>query len=379
MSDLYGVLTTYSGVVGEPTEQEGRTGRRVAVGALRGVAVVLTVLILVAGGTGWVLLNRADQQVQANAVTALVPDDPNIRLNGVAAAGDGADGSGASTAVTTGPAENILILGLDTRPPETVKPGEGTSQSDVIMIAHVSADRQRVDLVSIPRDLLIPAPTCKAWDYATNSLSDHDFDNHYAQWKITNAYAVGGPQCTVRAVQALTGARIDRVIIFDFQGFKAIVDAMGGVTMTFPGPVVDNGKTIIDAAGTRVVNGDQALALVRARRVAGDPTGDIGRIARQQQLLTAMLTQATDKNLLADPSRLTGTVQTILNQARTDNVTVQDLVDLAVALKGSDAQVNRYTLPTVNDTDTDGQLAGPGMSGYLDALAADQPLPAASR
>ncbi len=370
--------------MGEPIEPEGQTARRVGVRALRGVAIVLTVVILVAGGTGWVLLNRADEQVQANAVTALVPDDPNIRVNGAAAtgAGDGtvdADGSGGSTVAGTGPAENILILGLDTRPPEKVKPGEGTSQSDVIMIAHVSADRQRVDLVSIPRDLLIPAPTCKAWDYATNSLSDRDFDNHYAQWKITNAYAVGGPQCTVRAVQALTGARIDRVIIFDFQGFKAIVDAMGGVTMTFPGPVVDNGKTIIDAAGTRVVNGDQALALVRARRVAGDPSGDLGRIARQQQLLTAMLTQATDKNLLADPARLTSTVQTILSRARTDNVTVQDLVDLAVALKGSDAQVNRYTLPTVNDTDTDGQLAGPGMSGYLDALATDQPLPAASR
>lgn len=371
--------------MGEAIEQDGRTGPRVAVRVLRGVVVVLTAVILVAGGAGWVLLHRADEQVQANAVTALVPDDPHIRVNGAAAtdpAGDGSGSSGGSgdpvAGITTGPAENILILGLDTRPPEKVKPGEGTSQSDVIMIAHVSADRQRVDLVSIPRDLLIPAPTCKAWDYTTNSLSDRDFDNHYAQWKITNAYAVGGPQCTVRAVQALTGSRIDRVIIFDFQGFKAIVDAMGGVTMTFPGPVVDNGKTIIDAAGTRVVNGDQALALVRARRVAGDPTGDLGRIARQQQLLTAMLTQATDRNLLADPSRLTSTVQTILSQAKTDNVTVQDLVDLAVALKGSDAQVNRYTLPTVNDTVTDGQLAGPGMSRYLDALAADRPLPSSA-
>lgn len=338
-------------------------------------------MTLVAAGAGWVVLNRADEQVQANAVTALVPDDPHIRVNGPAAAGAGsAAGVGdAATEPATGPAENILILGLDTRPPEKVKPGEGTSQSDVIMVAHVAADRQRVDLVSIPRDLLIPAPTCKAWDYATNSLSDRDFDNHYGQWKITNAYAVGGPQCTVRAVQALTGARIDRVVIFDFQGFKAIVDAMGGVTMTFPGPVVDHGKTIIDTAGTRLVNGDQALALVRARRVAGDPTGDLGRIARQQQLLTAMLTQATDKKLLADPARLTTTVQTILSQAKTDNVTVQDLVDLALALKGSDAQVNRYTLPTVNDTDTDGQVAGPGMSSYLDALATDQPLPATNR
>lgn len=366
----------------EENEQRPRHRRSTSTGGrvLRVAVLALTVVVLAASGIGWFLLDRAEQQIQRNAVSALVPDDPNIRSTG--GNGTGADGAAQAAAavdgstIQPGVAQNILILGLDTRPPEKVKPGEGTSQSDVIMIAHVSADRQRVDLVSIPRDLLIPAPTCKAWDYSTNTLSDRDFDNQYGQWKITNAYAVGGPQCTVRAVQALTGVRIDRAIIFDFEGFKKIVDALGGVEMTFSGPIVDNGKTIIDAAGTRVVDGATALKLVRARKVAGDPSGDIGRIARQQQLITGILAQATSSGVLTDPARLTGTVQTILDNARTDNVTVPDLVDLALAVKGSgDAQVTRYTLPTVNDTATDGQLAGPGMDAYLQALAADQPLP----
>lgn len=332
------------------------------------VALMLSAAVIATSGAGWFFLQRADEQVRQNAVSALVPDDENIR-----------GGDGASTAdgqrAGAGAAENILVLGLDTRPAGAVAPGEGTSQSDVMMIAHLSGDRRRVDLVSIPRDLLIPAPTCQAWDYTTDTVSDRDFDNHYAQWKITNAYAVGGPPCTVRAVQALTGTRIDRVVIFDFEGFKTIVDALGGVEMTFAGPVVDHGKTIVDAAGTRMVDGEQALALVRARRVAGDPSGDLGRIARQQQLLTAILAEATDRDLLTDPTRLTGVVQTILDNARTDNVTVPDLVDLALAVQGNGGQVTRHTLPTVADTATDGQLAGPDMDAYLQALAADQPLP----
>lgn len=361
-----------------------RTGHvsRMAVNVARVFVAVLTVTILVASGTGWWLVSRADERIQSNAVSALDRDDPNIRNAGPAAGPAGGLAAGPAGGAdpnvpASGAAENVLILGLDTRPPDQVAPGEGTSQSDVIMIAHVSADRQRVDLVSIPRDLMIAAPTCKAWDYSTGTLSDRDFDNPYSEWKITNAYAVGGPACTVKAVQALTGLRIDRLIVFDFEGFKKIVDAMGGVSMTFPGPVVDNGTTVIDAGGTRVVDGDQALALVRARKVAGDPTGDLGRIGRQQQLLRAMLTQATSSDLVGDPVRLNTTLQTIIENSVTDNVTLTDLAELAVALRGTgNAGINDYTLPTVPDSGSDGLRAGDSIGTYLDALVADQPIPA---
>ncbi len=328
------------------------------------LATVLTATVMLASGAGWWYLSSADERLRSSAVSGLVPHDPSIRAVDVPAR---------ARAV-----ENFLILGLDTRPADQVAPGTGTSQSDVMIIAHVSADRSRVDLVSIPRDLIVPAPNCKAWDYATNTLSDRDFDNPYAEWKITNAYAVGGPQCTVKAVQALTGLRIDRLIVLDFKGFESIVDAMGGVTMSFDGPVVDNGRTVIEHGGTQLINGDQALALVRARRVAGDPTGDLGRIGRQQALLTAMLTQATTGGVLGDPARLNSTVQTILDNSMTDNVTVQDLVDLVISLRGDNGTVNDYTLPTVPDPATDGLRAADTVGGYLDALVADQPLPAGS-
>lgn len=329
----------------------------------RVLALVAAIAVVLASGVAWWAVDRVDSSIAQRSVDALAPDDPNIRV--APAAADGATA-----------AENILILGLDTRPADEVAPGTGTSQSDVMMIAHISADRQRVDLVSIPRDLLIPAPTCKAWDYSTNSLSGRDFDNPYSQWKITNAYAVGGPQCTVKAVQALTGLRIDRLIVVQFEGFASVVDAMGGLTMTFDGPVVDNGTTIIADRGTQRIDGAQALALARARRVAGDPTGDLGRIGRQQQLLAAMLAQVSSGGLITDPARLNQVLQTVLANSSTDNVTVTDLMDLALSIKGSESTaIGSFTLPTVPDTDTDGLIAAAAMPSYLDALVADEPLP----
>ena len=349
-----------------------------------------TMIVIAAAGAGWVITRQADETIVANNVAALVPDDPNIAVPAPTAAPGVPDAAAAAAAATTQaaaldpadiaalPAENVLILGLDTRPPGQEAVSMGTSQSDVMMLVHLSAGRQRVDLLSIPRDLWIPAPTCKAWDYSTNSLSDRDFPNTYAQWKITNAYAVGGPQCTVRAVQALTGLRVDRVIVINFDGFKSVVDALGGVSMTFLTPVVDAGRTIIAAPGEQIVSGDQALALVRARHVAGDPTGDFGRIARQQIVLYSILTQVTRTGLLLDPVKLDDTLKMLVSHTWTDNVTLGDLLSLAQSMRSTDTtQVGFHILPTLPDSGTDGLVQAPGNDDIFTALVNDQPYPVA--
>jgi LCP family protein required for cell wall assembly len=343
-----------------------------------------TVIVIAAAGAGWVITRQADDAIVANNVAALVPDDPNIRAPAPPEAPDTSPDAAAPAApapvdIAAMPAENVLFLGLDTRPPGEEAISMGTSQSDVMMLVHLSAGRQRVDLISIPRDLWVPAPVCKAWDYSTNSLSDRDFPNSYAQWKITNAYAVGGPQCTVRAVQALTGLRIDRVIVINFDGFKAVIDTLGGVSMNFARPVVDAGRTIIAAPGPQIINGDQALALVRARHVAGDPTGDIGRIARQQQVLLAILSQVTSSGLLLDPVKLNDTLTMLVSHTSTDNVTLDDLLSLAQSMQSTDTtKVGFHILPTAPDPATDGLLQAAGNADIFTALVNDQPYPAAS-
>ena len=157
--------------------------------------------------------------------------------------------------------------------------------------------------------------------------------------KITNAYAVGGPQCTVRAVQALTGIAVNRLIVIDFEGFKAIIDGLQGVTMSFAGPVVDGQTVIVPAAGTQTVFGDQALALVRARHIVGDPTGDPGRIGRQQQVIAALLAQTLSTEMLLQPDKLTAALQAFIANTMTDNVTLDDLVLLTLSVKGTGSKV----------------------------------------
>ena len=149
-------------------------------------------------------------------------------------------------------------------------------------------------------------------------------------WKITNAYAVGGPACTVKAVQQLTGLRIDRVIGIDFVGFQAMVDAVGGVEVNMCRPIIDAELgTVIPTAGEQLIHGDTALSLVRARKVEGDPTGDLGRIRRQQVVLSALLRQVTSAGTLLSPARLNAFLQAFVQNTYTDNVTVDDLVALA--------------------------------------------------
>ena len=77
------------------------------------------------------------------------------------------------------------------------------------------------------------------------------------------AYAVGGPGCTQRTVEQLTGIRIDHFVVIDFNGFKQMVDALGGVPVCVPEEVNDNVGHIYLPAGSYDVSGDQALDYVR--------------------------------------------------------------------------------------------------------------------
>jgi len=245
------------------------------------------------------------------------------------------------------------------------------------MIAHISADRSHVTVVSIPRDTWVDAPICKAWDYATNSLSDQDYPNQYSEWKITNAYSVGGAQCTVRAVQKLTGLRINRVIIIDFAGFKSMVDALGGITVNACRPIIDTNPgigTVLPRAGEQHINGTQALKLVRARHVIGDSESDMARIRRQQKVLSTLLGQASSAGVLLNPAKLNSLLQAFVHNTHTDNVTLDDLLNIAQSLGNLDPKrVTFYTLPTVPDGD--GERMTKAGSLIWNALVNDQPLP----
>jgi LCP family protein required for cell wall assembly len=385
--------------------------RRLMTVAGRTIAALLTVAVLVATGVGWIIHQRADTAMAARQVDALVPDDPHIRpAPAVAPSPIGARGAQTSGTQSSGPqssgpqnsdsgvvasvqpapepaepvtaeqaaampAENILILGLDTRGNGENGVGPGTSQSDVIMLAHLHAGHRSMSVLSIPRDLYVPAPSCKQWDNATGKVSDQDFTSPYTSWKITNAYSVGGPRCTVKAVQGLTGLRIDRLITIQFEGFKSIVDALGGVRMSFRAPVIDGYQGVVIASqGSQIVSGEQALRLVRSRTVKGDPSGDLGRIGRQQKLISAIMHQVSSSGLFSDPAKLDRVVQTFVAHSTVANVTIDRLLEVARALGGGTGSVAFSSLPTVAASGSDGLEQAPQDQKIFAELAADQQL-----
>jgi len=354
----------------------------------RSIVAAISAFLLVAFGTEWVILARADAALADRNVSAIVPDDTNISTPTAVPTDPANPGDTAVNApnpdgtAKTYQAENILMMGSDSRASaEDYKLGGSgtvTMQSDVLMVLHIAADRSHVTVVSIPRDTYVKAPTCKAWDYATNSLSDKDYPNQYSEWKITNAYSVGGPQCTVRAVQKLTGLRINRVIIIDFAGFKTMVDALGGITVNACRPIVDDPKygigTVLPRAGEQHINGTQALKLVRARHVEGDTESDLARIKRQQKVLSTMLSEATSAGVLLNPAKLNALLQAFVHNVHTDNVTLEDLLNIAQSLGNLDPKrVTFYTLPTVPDGD--GEDMTKAGSVIWNALVNDRALP----
>jgi len=362
---------------GHPTAPRDRatSGHHVWLIVGRVGVALLAVLVLAATGLEWTIKSRADSGILSRSVDAIVTDDSNISsANGPVAPGEFAP-------------ENILLLGSDTRAGAANAQAGGTddstadgvANSDTLMIAHISSDRH-VTVLSIPRDTMVDAPTCRVWDGATGQLSDETQQvSRGEKWHINSAYSVGGPQCTVRAVQDLTGLRIDRVIGIDFAGFQNMVDALGGITVNVCRPIVDAELgTVVADGGVQTIHGEQALSLVRARKVEGDTDSDLARIRRQQIVLSAILQQVTSAGTMLNPAKLDAFLQAFVQNTFTDNVTIDDLVTLAQSMGNLDpSKVTFYTLPTVPSETNPGALDPDedAADAIFQALRNDQPLP----
>ncbi|MGC9671193.1 LCP family protein [Planosporangium sp. 12N6] len=195
----------------------------------------------------------------------------------------------------TGGAQNILLLGSDSRyaddPAHTAEPGD--AHTDTIVLMHVNAAHDKAYLISIPRDLYVDVP---------RSATHPDYGGTTA--KINAAFAWGGLPLAVQTIEGYTRVRIDHVVMVDFEGFKKVADALGGVD-------VNNGREFTSIAepyyrtfpkGTIHLDGASALDYVRQRQQFAD--GDYTRMCHQQQFLKAMLDKATSTGTLSDPRKL---------------------------------------------------------------------------
>ena len=199
-------------------------------------------------------------------------------------------------------ATNILIMGSD------IRSGSGNSgygfvsgaRSDTTLLVHIYEGRRSAIAVSIPRDSFVTIPNCKT----SNGGSIGPWTT-----KFNAAFAFGGPVCTIKTIEAITGVRVDRFVVMDFNAFKKVVDAVGGVDVCLTTPVYDpyikgiGGSGLNLPAGITTIDGQQALQWVRARDALGDGS-DIGRIQRQQEFVSSMVKSMKQKGLAKNPVRL---------------------------------------------------------------------------
>jgi LCP family protein required for cell wall assembly len=169
-----------------------------------------------------------------------------------------------------------VLLGSDARAGEP-------SRSDTIMIAGTGG------LLAVPRDTLVEVP----------GLGED---------KVNAAFANGGAELTVGALENLTGLPIENYVVLDFGGTREIVDALGGITVNVEEPIEteQDGEFFSIPAGPQELTGAQALAYVRYR---GGPTADIGRIGRQQRFLQALAAEASSPENLPRLPAMAGAVR----------------------------------------------------------------------
>jgi LCP family protein required for cell wall assembly len=223
---------------------------------------------------------------------------------------------------------NILLLGSDTRQGQTGHIGGDTpGLSDTTILLHVSADRKLAYGVSLPRDAMVQRPECTRKDGQGTDPGGLSMFNA--------AYAVGGPACTIKTVESLTNIRINHFAVVDFNGFRSMVDALGGVPVCLPYAVHDTTGHIDLPAGSYDVKGDQALDYVRVRHVISN-NGDIGRMKRQQAFLASMARKAISAGTLVNPVRLYNFLNAATKSLTTDPAlaSLKDLASLAQSVKG---------------------------------------------
>ena len=223
---------------------------------------------------------------------------------------------------------NVLVMGSDTREGANGNIGGDTpGLSDTTILLHLSADRKFAYGVSLPRDAMVERPACPR--------KNGNGTDPGGMTQFNAAYAIGGPACTVKTVEQLTGVRINHFVVVDFVGFKSMVNAINGVTVCVPNEVNDTVGNIRLPAGTYKVTGQQALDYVRVRHDIGAPTGDIGRMKRQQTFISAMIKKVVSAGTLANPVRLLKFLNAATNSLTTDPgfANLKQLASLGSSLK----------------------------------------------
>ncbi|MEU9036413.1 LCP family protein [Streptomyces sp. NPDC048352] len=274
---------------------------------------------------------------------------------------------------------NLLLVGTDGRAkisPEEKRDyrlgGAPCHCTDTIMLVHLSADRERASVVSLPRDSYAELPAHR------DPVTGRPHRPHPV--KLNAAYAEGGPNLTVRTVEHMTRVKIDHYLEVDFTSFMRTVDAMGGVEICTAKALHDQNTGLHLVPGSHRLSGGQALQYVRSRHVDG--ASDLGRMQRQQRFVAALIKQATGGGVLLNPVKFKEVSSTLLGSVRADrDFGSEQMLALGRAMRGFTPSSSEFASVPVGDPSYPVKGIGstvkwdePKAALLFDALRQDRPL-----
>jgi len=223
---------------------------------------------------------------------------------------------------------NILLVGSDTRVGQSAESLDTDgARNDVTILVHIAADHTQATVISFPRDLVVPMPSC------TNPETGQTYPASSAA-QINTALGNGGVSCVVDTVENLTGLSVPYAGLITFDGVIEMSNAVGGVDVCVANAINDSYTGVHLSAGNHTLEGMDALQFLRTRHGVGDGS-DLARISSQQVFLSALLRKVTSDGTLSNPLTLYK-----LARAALSNMTLSDglaststLVGLATTLR----------------------------------------------
>ncbi|SMX84911.1 LCP family protein [Brevibacterium aurantiacum] len=230
---------------------------------------------------------------------------------------------------------NILLLGSD-EPMDQVDVNDSRGlRSDTIMVMHIPESGSNVQVMSIPRDSWV------------------DIEGH-GKAKINSALSTGGLPLAVSTISDFIGTELDHVAIIDFEGFKALTDSLGGVTVNSEQAFEKNGYTF--TKGENVLDGDEALTFVRERKSFQD--GDFQRARNQQAFIRGLTNEIISADTLSNPKKIQDMVKNFSPYMYVDSgLDAQYISATAFAMRDvRPGDIEFFTSPTAGvGTSSDGQ------------------------
>jgi LCP family protein required for cell wall assembly len=266
---------------------------------------------------------------------------------------------------------NYLVVGSDNREGLSkeqlkklrvggVKVAAG-GRSDTMLLVHISKNRDAAYIVSLPRDTLVTIPAHTSTD-GKSQIPAH-------AGKLNSAFAFGGAPLLIETIEGMTDLKIDHYVEVSFAGFVGVVDALGGIQVCSKVDINDPKSHLVMSAGSHVLDGVEALKYVRTRDFDG--RGDIGRMERQQQFVSAIIRKATSSGTLLNPIKLANFYKATISTVKMDEgVNKNDLLTLAKQMRNlSSGNVRTMTVPL---SDPNGRYPGLGSVVIWDSVLAPE-------